>query len=67
MQSGILLFNNDTLDLLKQKHKKSKQAHESIPLIDTPEDTQSIKLESISAEVCRKQSWEQKEYRDHQG
>lgn len=56
MQSGILLFNNDTLDLLKQKHQKSKQAHESIPLIDTPEDTQSIKLESISAEVCRKQS-----------
>ena len=56
MQSVILLFNDDTLDLLKQKHQKNKQAHESIPLIDTPEDTQPIKLESISAEICRKQS-----------
>ena len=54
MQNGILPINEDTLDLLKQKHLKGEPAHESVLPTDTPEETQPIKFESIQAECIQK-------------
>ena len=54
MQNGILPINEDTLDLLKQKHLKGEPAHESVLPTDTPEETHPVKFESIQAECIQK-------------
>ena len=54
MQHGILLTNKDTLNSFKQKHPEDKLTHESVLLIDTPEEIHPVKFEGISAESIRK-------------
>ena len=54
MQNGILPLNEQTLQLLKQKHPEATTASEEILLPDEPEIMYPIKYEKIDAELIRK-------------
>ena len=54
MQNGILPLNDDTLNLLKQKHPQASEAAEDVLLPDEPEVIHAIKFENIDAETVRK-------------
>ena len=54
MQNGILPLNEQTLQLLKQKHPEATTATEEILLPDEPEIMHPIKYDKIDAELIRK-------------
>ena len=47
MQDGILPLNNETLNKLKEKHPKSKNANNDVLLTSVPQDIQPIMFAGI--------------------
>jgi len=56
IQNGILPLNDETLELLKQKHPKEKNPCSDILLDDTPIRIHPIRFEEIDAEMIRQSS-----------
>jgi len=54
MQNGILPLNDETLNLLKQKHPKASEASNDVLLPDTPEQIHEIRYEELTAENIRR-------------
>ena len=54
MKNGVLLLNKKTLEQLKQKHHRRRDADPEIMLPDKPEEIHPIKFDSIDAEDVRK-------------
>ena len=53
MQNGVLPLNNETLNLLKQKHPQPSPATAEVLLPDVPEKVHPIKFENINADTAR--------------
>ena len=54
MKNGILPFNNETLNKLKEKHPKSNNANNDVLLTGVPQDVQPIMFAGIDEEMIRK-------------
>ena len=54
MQNGILPLNNETLNKLKEKHPKSKNANNDVLLTSLPQDVHPIMFAGIDEEMIRK-------------
>ena len=54
MQDGILPLNNETLNKLKEKHPKSKNANNDVLLTSVPQDVHPIMFAGIDEEMIRK-------------
>ena len=54
MKNGILPLNEQTLNLLKQKHPKVSKASEEVLLPDIPEIVHQMKFENITEDTVRK-------------
>ena len=54
MHDGILLLNNETLNKLKEKYPKSKNASNEVWLIGVPLDVHPIMFAGIDEEMIRK-------------
>ena len=54
MQDGILPLNSETLNKLKEKHPKSKNANNDVLLTSVPQDVHPIMFAGIDEEMIRK-------------
>ena len=54
MENGILPLNDETLNMLKQKHPESQAAHEDVLLTDIPELIHSVRYEDITPDLIRR-------------
>ena len=61
MQDGILLLNNETLNKLKEKHPKSKNANNDVLLTGVPQGVHPAMFAYIDEEMIRKAAIKTKE------
>ena len=54
MENGVLPLNDETLNLLQQKHPKAKKAQDDVLVTDTPIMIHFIRYENITPELVRK-------------
>ena len=54
IQNGILPLNNETLNVLRQKHPTASEASQDVLLPDIPEIVHPVKFENITADTVRK-------------
>ena len=54
MQNGILPLNDETMNMLKQKHPKASKASDDVLLPDTPETIHEIRYEELTADNIRR-------------
>ena len=57
MYDGVLPLNNETLNKLKEKHPKSKNAN-NVLLIGVPQDVHLIMLAGMDEEMTRKAAFD---------
>ena len=54
MQNGVLPLNEQTLNMLKQKHPEGKKSHHEALLTDIPDNVHHVKFDSINADLVKK-------------